>query len=77
VDLNSEHKNKRPSNILEVLLRTFIATSETATQFQTRKADILITPDLSEFNVVEIDQSPDLIEKGYHEAIRILNEYFK
>lgn len=77
VDLNSEHKEKVPENILEILLRTFVMTSQTATQLQTRQADILITPDLSEFNVVDMSQSPDLIEKGYNEAIRILGEYFR
>jgi NTE family protein len=77
VNLNSDHKNKRPENILEILLRTFVMTSNTATQFQTRNADILIKPDLSEFNVIDMNQSSDLIEKGYQEAIRILKEYFK
>ncbi len=77
VDLNSEHKNSRPENILEVLLRTFELTSKVATHYQTRNADIMIKPDLSEFNVVDIGQSPALIEKGYQEAIKVLKQYFK
>ncbi len=77
VDLNSEHDNKKPANMIEVLLRTFELMSQTSTQYQVGRADILITPDLSEFNVVDMDQSPDLIEKGYNEAIRILKEYFR
>lgn len=77
VDLNTEHKSKKPENLIEVLLRTFSLSSGTATRFQTTGADILIAPDLSEFNVIDIEQSPDLIKKGYDEAIRILNEYFK
>ena len=77
VDLNSEHENKKPANMIEVLLRTFELMSKTATQYQVGRADILITPNLSEFNVVDMDQSPDLIEKGYNEAIRILKDYFR
>ena len=77
VDLNSDHKSKRPENILEILLRSFVMSTQATTQFQTRNADILIKPDLSEFNVIDIDQSHDLIEKGYQEALKTLLEYYK
>jgi NTE family protein len=77
VDLNSDHKNKRPENILEILLRSFVMSTHATTQFQTRNADILIKPDLSEFNVIDMDQSSDLIEKGYQEAIKVLKKYYK
>ncbi|MCF7832552.1 MAG: patatin-like phospholipase family protein [Candidatus Marinimicrobia bacterium] len=77
VDLNSDHKSKRPENILEILLRSFVMSTHATTQFQTRNADILIKPDLSEFNVIDMDQSHDLIEKGYQEALKVLMEYYK
>ena len=51
--------------------------SHTVTGYQLKDADIVISPDLSEFNVVDIDQSPDLIEVGYREAMKVLSEYFK
>lgn len=76
VDLHSEHRNKRPNNLIEVLLRTFSFTSSMVTSYQTRAADIMINPNLSEFNVVDINQTPALINKGYNEAKRILKEYF-
>lgn len=72
VDLNSRQNEERPKNMIDILLRTFLITSHTATNYQIREADILITPDLSSFNVVDIDQYPDLVEKGYQEAIRVL-----
>ncbi|MDZ7821793.1 MAG: patatin-like phospholipase family protein [Candidatus Marinimicrobia bacterium] len=62
VDLNSE-SSSTPENLVEVLLRSFHIMSETATKFQLMDADIIIAPDLSEFNVVDIDQSPALLKK--------------
>lgn len=77
VDLNSRQNEERPKNMIDILLRTFLITSHTATNYQIREADILITPDLSSFNVVDIDQYPDLVEKGYQEAIRVLRRSLK
>jgi len=72
VDLNAEHSHKKPENIIEVLLRSFDFMTKTATELQTAEADMLIKPDLSDFNMVNIDQADDLIEKGYMEANKIL-----
>ena len=74
VDLNAEHARKKPENIIEVLLRSFDFLIKTATELQTAEADILIKPDLSDFNMVDIDQADDLIEVGYKEAIKILQK---
>ncbi|RPI00601.1 MAG: patatin [Calditrichaeota bacterium] len=74
VDLNTEYAHKKPENIIEVLLRSFEFTLKTATELQTAQVDILIKPDLSEFNMVDINQAADLIEKGYLEANRILEK---
>ena len=72
VDLNARHRHSKPRNIIEVLLRSFDFTLKTATKLQTEQADILIEPDLSAFNMVDIDQVDDLIEQGYLEAKNIL-----
>lgn len=74
VDLNSKHTRKKPRNIIEVLLRSFDFTLKTATKLQTEQADILIEPDLSSFNMVDVDQMDDLIETGYQEANLVLHE---
>ncbi len=65
---------KKPRNIVEVLLRSFDFTLKTATKLQTEQADILIEPDLSSFNMVDIDQMDDLIDKGYQEASLVLHQ---
>lgn len=74
VDLNAEHLQKKPENIIEVMLRSFDFLIKTATELQTAEADILIKPDLSDFNMVDIDQADDLIEVGYKEATKILQK---
>lgn len=76
VDLNGRHRFIKPRNIIEVLLRSFDLTLQTATRLQVEKAGILIEPDLSEFNMVNINQVPALIERGYDEAKRILKELY-
>ncbi|MDZ7821794.1 MAG: patatin-like phospholipase family protein [Candidatus Marinimicrobia bacterium] len=77
VDLNSGNKHKEPENIIEVLLRTFDFLIKTSTELQTEKAHVLIEPDLSDFNMVDIGQAPDLIEKGYSEAVKVLKQRVK
>jgi NTE family protein len=74
VDLKSKLRLSRPRNIIEVLLRSFDFTLQAATRLQIEKADILIAPDLSNFNTFNVKQVPDLIEKGYDETIKILKE---
>ena len=72
IDLNAKHAYGRPENIIEVLLNSFHFTLNTASNIQTQKADIIIAPDLSAFNRVDIDQASDLIEAGYQETIKVL-----
>ncbi len=68
VDLNAKQTITRPKNILEVLLNTINITLLNVTKLQTEEADLLITPDLSEFNLYDTKQVSDLIEKGYHDS---------
>ncbi len=68
VDLNTKHDTKKPENILEILVKAFDYMHNNATKLQTKKAHFIITPDLSAFNAVDLEQIPELIEKGYSEA---------
>jgi NTE family protein len=74
VDLNAEYSHKKPENIVEVLLNTFDFTIMNATKLQAEKADVIIKPDLSSFNVVDTDQTEDLIEKGYLAAKNVFKK---
>lgn len=77
VNLNAVHKPSKPKNILEVLLRTFDFLIQSTTVLQTGKADILIEPDLSDYNMVDMKQAPDLIDDGYNSSIKILRKVFR
>ena len=41
---------------------------------QIEEADILIKPDLSTFNMVDMDQADDLIKTGYSEAKKLFKK---
>lgn len=74
VDLNAQHTYKKPDNIIDVLVNTFDMTLMNATKMQTEEADVLITPDLSAFNLLDTDQVADLIQQGYNEAKAVLQK---
>lgn len=73
VDLRAGHLDKKPKNIVEVLLRTYDFTLKAAAELQTEEADIQIKLDLSRFNMVDFDQADELIHIGYVEAKKALS----
>ena len=68
VDLNAKKTYNKPDSILDVIINSFHFTLKAAAKFQTEDANLLITPDLSKFNMVSTDQIKDLIEQGYKDA---------
>lgn len=74
VDLNSKLDNKKPENIIEILLKAFDYALHSATKLQTKEAHFIITPDLGSYNAIDLDQIPDLIDKGYEDAMDQLRE---
>jgi NTE family protein len=68
VDLSSMQAQKRPVNIVEVLINSLKFAKTTSTKLQIKNADLLIAPDLSSFNMFDNSQIDDLIEAGYKEA---------
>lgn len=68
VDLNAIKTYNKPKSILDVMVNSFHFTLKSATKYQTKDADLLITPDLSKFNMISTDQTKDLIEQGYKDA---------
>lgn len=75
VDLNIRNSIVKPNNIVEVLINTIQLTLRNVTKLQTKKADLLITPDLSAFNHYDISQVPELIQKGYEESKRAIEKH--
>ena len=74
VDLNSRQNIKRPENIIDVLLNAFDYTLMNASKLQSEGADILITTYLSAFNLIDLEQIPALIEKGYEDTRKLFKE---
>ncbi len=59
---------QKPEHIIEVLLNTFEFMISNISKPYLKDVDLLIKPDLSEFDKVDTDQIKDLIVKGYEEA---------
>jgi NTE family protein len=76
VDLNAGHAIKKPENVLEVLLNTFNFMMMNVTKLQEAEDNILIKPKLHNFNLVDEEQVPDLIEAGYKEAKAVLEKLY-
>ncbi len=75
VDLNAKNKYEKPNNILDVIMNSFHFTLKAAAQSQTENADLLITPDLSKFNMADTSQVKDLIEQGYKDSKKLLKKH--
>jgi NTE family protein len=75
VDLNAKNKYEKPGNILDVIMNSFHFALMAAAKHQTDSADLLITPDLSSFSMTDPDQVEDLIEQGYKDAKKALEQF--
>lgn len=73
VDLVTTQSYRKPSNVIEILYNSFNFLVKTNKKIQTKEADILIKPDLSKFNAVDMSQMKELIKIGYDETKKIIN----
>ena len=76
VDLNAKHTYEKPDSILDVIINSFHFLMQQSDKFQTEGADLLIKPDLSEFNRSEMNQVDDLMKKGYEDSKKVLKKNF-
>jgi NTE family protein len=74
VDLNSKNKYNKPENILDVLVNSFHFLVQERVKSQTELANLLIEPDLSQFNRTSTKHVEKLIRIGYEESLRVLEE---
>jgi NTE family protein len=68
VDLNASQKFEEPHNVIDVLINTVKTGLISATRLQTIKADLLMEPDLSAYNLYNPAKIAEIIDKGYEEA---------
>lgn len=72
IDLNSKHEYERPDNIIEVIINSLHFLMQKSDAMQGERADLLIKPNLSEFNRSDMDQIDQLIKKGYEYTKNLL-----
>lgn len=72
VDLTSHYRAKKPRNVAEVLINAFHTMHAAVARLQEEKVDLAIKPNLTSFNVVDTKQMDKLVEVGYQEAKRVL-----
>ncbi len=72
VDLVPEHSYKKPENVIEVLYNSFNFLVKANKKNQIKDADLIIKPDLSAFNAVDMSKIKDLIQIGYDETKKII-----
>lgn len=77
VDLLARHSFKKPENIIGLLLNAFYSTITNTTAIQIEPADLCIAPNLSDYNLVDLAQVPDLLDIGYREALGKLQGWGK
>ncbi|MCF7935163.1 MAG: patatin-like phospholipase family protein [Synergistales bacterium] len=68
VDLYARHRLSKPGNIIELLHNVASVKLIHASTLERSPVDLLIAPDLSDFNAFDTDQLPQLVEEGYREA---------
>ncbi len=71
VDLLSKKGFDQPDNIIDIMINAYNIATRNATRIQLEDADLVIAPDLSEFNMRDTRQIPDLIRIGY-ETVQLL-----
>lgn len=75
VDLIPESSYKKPDNFIEVLYNSFNFLVKLNKKIQEKDVDILIKPDLSKFNALDMSDIEELIKKGYDETKTILDNF--
>lgn len=72
VDLICDHSHKKPQNIIEVLYNSFNFLVKTNKNIQSKDANLLIKPDLSNYNAIDLAQMRELIDIGYKETRKMM-----
>ncbi|MDA3833131.1 MAG: patatin-like phospholipase family protein [Spirochaetales bacterium] len=71
VDLMTKHTHKRPKNIFEVIINSFSFTlASSLLSLQGRENVIIISPQLANFNSIDVKQIPKLITQGYEASAK-------
>lgn len=75
IDLLGRHTFRRPEHLASLLINAFYSAMRSLSQIQIRDADLVISPDLSRYNLVDMSAVPDILESGYREAAPLLHHW--
>jgi NTE family protein len=75
IDLFGRHTFRRPEHLPNLLLNAFYSAMRAISQIQIRSADLIISPDLSRFSLVDMSAVPEILETGYREALLLLESW--
>jgi len=75
VDLLGRHTFSRPEHLATLLMNAFYSALRTISELQIRDADLVITPDLSGFSLVDMSEVPAILKAGYTEAFPSLKAW--
>lgn len=75
VDLTDKRGNyPRPHNLIGVMINAIEMGITRTTRLQTQAADLLISPDLSDFKAIDASQTEHIIQRGYEATCQALKE---
>lgn len=78
VDLNSQRPDPQlPVNLLDVTFRSFAMLLDRTSAEGREDADLVIQPDLNEFNYHDLSHAEEMIERGHTAASAVLSEIRK
>jgi len=75
VDLMGKHRFSKPENIVGVLLNAFYSALQNTTEMQLTEANLIITPEIGSFSLVDTSAIPEIIETGYHSSKKVLEDF--
>lgn len=65
VDLNANRSYRKPDDLIDVLINSIDIAIDNATQLQTSKADLVISPKLQAYSRTDSAQVSELVDEGY------------
>lgn len=72
VCLASRHMNRRPKNLIEVIMNSHSCMLQMLNKESCGESDIIIAPDLEHFNAFKSSEIENITEVGYKEGMRVL-----
>jgi len=77
IDLLGRHTFRRPEHMATLLLNAFYSAMRSVSQMQIQNADLVISPDLSGFSLVDMSAVPAIVDTGYRESFPLIKGWME